>query len=165
VLRGRWRSERGVALVEFALVAPILFLALFGVLDFGKGFNYWIDETHLAAEGARLAAISGTNTYTATCPFAPNPTVTTIEAYIKCQADTTELRDPSNGATVTICFPLGPSGTSGKVGDPVQVRVSYDYNWIPLIGNAIGASGATTLIGQATMRLQNAWTGSPTACP
>jgi hypothetical protein len=60
---------------------------------------------------------------------------------------------------------LGPSGTSGKVGDPVQVRVSYDYNWIPLIGDAIGASGATTLIGQATMRLENTWTGSPTACP
>ena len=40
-------EERGVALVEFALVAPILLVLLFGMLDFGRVFNYWIDATHL----------------------------------------------------------------------------------------------------------------------
>ena len=51
-------SEAGVALVEFALVLPLLLLLLFGMLDFGKAFNYWIDETHLANEGARWAGVN-----------------------------------------------------------------------------------------------------------
>ena len=48
------RDESGAALVEFALVLPLLLLLLFGLLDFGKAFNYWIDETHLANAGARF---------------------------------------------------------------------------------------------------------------
>ena len=41
--------EEGTALVEFALVLPVLLLLLLGVLDFGKAYNYWIDTTHLSA--------------------------------------------------------------------------------------------------------------------
>ena len=51
-------EERGVALVEFALVAPILLVILLAVLDFGKAFNYWIDETQLASAGARWAVVN-----------------------------------------------------------------------------------------------------------
>ena len=43
--------------MEFALVLPLLLLILIGMLDFGKIFNYWIDETHLANEGARYAVV------------------------------------------------------------------------------------------------------------
>jgi Flp pilus assembly protein TadG len=50
-------SEDGAALVEFALILPILVVLLFGMLEFGKAFNYWIDETHLANEGARWAVV------------------------------------------------------------------------------------------------------------
>ena len=50
-------EERGVALVEFALVAPILLVILLGILDFGKAFNYWIDQTQLASAGARWAVV------------------------------------------------------------------------------------------------------------
>src|ERR687888_909114 len=56
VLR-RCRDERGVALTEMALVLPLLLLLLLGMIDFGKAINYWLDETHLANEGARWAAV------------------------------------------------------------------------------------------------------------
>ena len=54
--------EAGVALVEFALVLPLLLVILFGMLDFGKAFNYWIDTTHLANSGepATEAAVKPT---------------------------------------------------------------------------------------------------------
>src|SRR5215211_4186607 len=48
LMRRLTSDERGVALVEFALVLPILLLILFGVIEFGKAFTMWIDETHLA---------------------------------------------------------------------------------------------------------------------
>ena len=51
------RSESGVAIVEFALVLPFLLLVLLAIIDFGRAINYWIDTTHLASEGARLAAV------------------------------------------------------------------------------------------------------------
>jgi len=57
VLR-RFSDEKGTSLVEFALIAPVLMLVLFGLLDFGKALNYWNNDTHLAAEGARWAVVN-----------------------------------------------------------------------------------------------------------
>src|SRR5688500_20154154 len=94
--RDRARSEDGVALVAFALRLPVLALLLFGMLDFGKAFNYWIDETHLANEGARWAVVNR------------NPSSSgTLQQYIKEQATTTELRDggtPSVPDAVRVCI-------------------------------------------------------------
>src|SRR5205823_2421508 len=136
----------------FALVAPVLFLVLFGTLDFGKTFNYWIDETHLAAEGARLAVVNhdvatGNNGGPDRCPNGSTPP--TLQAYIQCQADTTQL---ASGAIVCIWF---PNGTSNN-GDPVEVDIKWTHTWIPLIGRAVGQLGTLTLKGTATMRLETA---------
>ena len=52
------RSERGNAVVEFALVLPILLLVLFGISEFGR-MIMTTNMLHTAArEGARLAAVS-----------------------------------------------------------------------------------------------------------
>jgi Flp pilus assembly protein TadG len=138
----RLRDETGTSLVEFALVLPLLLLILFGVLDFGKAFNYWNDETHLAAEGVRWAVVN------------TNPGTGTLQQYIRQQADTTELQ---NGAQVCIAFPTNAAtGTSGQVGDPVTVTVKTRYNWIPFLSSPKGG-GLTlpsTITGTATMRLE-----------
>jgi len=141
------RDESGAALVEFALVLPLLLLLLFGLLDFGKAFNYWIDETHLANAGARWATVNN------------NPGSGTLQQYILSQADTPELRTGGtstvpSAAQVCISFPTNAqSGTSGQVGDPVQVTVSTEYNWLPFVGNRL-TSTHVTLTGSATMRLE-----------
>lgn len=135
-------EERGTSLVEFALVLPLLLLILFGVLDFGKAFNYWNDETHLAAEGARWAVVNS------------NPGSGTLQQYIQQQADSAELR---SGAQVCISFPTNPStGSSGQVGDPVTVTVRSNYSWIPFLSSPGGGalSLPTTISGTATMRLE-----------
>lgn len=54
----RGRGERGASLVEFALVAPLLFLLIFGIIEFGWGFSQYLDTRHGAREGARLAAVN-----------------------------------------------------------------------------------------------------------
>ena len=58
--RRRLRGESGAAIVEFALILPFLVLIIVLMLDFGRAFNYWISVTHLASEGARLAAVEYT---------------------------------------------------------------------------------------------------------
>ncbi|MCG0274878.1 MAG: pilus assembly protein [Thermosediminibacteraceae bacterium] len=52
-----FRTQRGQAVVEFALVLPLLVLILFGVLEFGRIFHTYIVITNAAREGARLGAV------------------------------------------------------------------------------------------------------------
>src|SRR6266487_7184180 len=97
----RWRSfnpwrrfaadERGVALVEFVLVLPLVLLLLLGMIDVGKAVNYWNDETHLANEAARYAAVNKSPV-----------TGTTINQAVRDEADSAELR---NGGTGSISTP------------------------------------------------------------
>jgi Flp pilus assembly protein TadG len=146
------RDERGVALVEFALVAPILFLLLFGMLDFGRAFNYWIDSTHLANEGARWAVVN------------KNPASSgTLQNFIQQQADTEELRSGGSASVpdpmqVCVSFPNG-----GTVGQPVEVTASVTYHWLPFISNRISVL-ATTVTGSSMMRLEAVPTNYSAGC-
>jgi len=130
------RSESGVAIVEFALVLPFLLLFLLAIIDFGRAINYWIDTTHLASEGARLAAVDRVP--------AGN---SSLQAFLRSKADTSELRQ---GGSRWIDSPLRVCVTPGgdAVGDPVEVKVTTTYKWFPLLG--IGPS--TDITGSATMR-------------
>jgi Flp pilus assembly protein TadG len=54
--RGR---EDGAALVEFAVLAPMLLLLALGMVEFGWLFGQFNDVRHGAREGARYAAVNG----------------------------------------------------------------------------------------------------------
>ena len=45
-------------MVEFALMAPVLFLLLFGIVDFGRALFYANEITNAAREGARVAILA-----------------------------------------------------------------------------------------------------------
>lgn len=54
----RERSERGAVAVEFALLAPLLILLLFGITEFGRAYNVQLSLSSAAREGVRVMAIS-----------------------------------------------------------------------------------------------------------
>ena len=127
-------------MLEFALILPLFLLMVCLVFDFGRAINYWIDTTHLASEGARLAAVNQV------------PGGGDLKDYIRTQADTKELRDGGsrsvpNGLKVCIEFPAG----THDVGDPVKVRVETTYKWLPIIDAPVTSS---TIKGEATHRLE-----------
>jgi Flp pilus assembly protein TadG len=62
--RRRTRGDRGVALVEFAIVMPLFFLLVFGIMEFGYAYFQQLDLRHGAREGARLAAVNYKTTAT-----------------------------------------------------------------------------------------------------
>ena len=151
-LRKLGSDERGAALVEFALVLPLLLVLLFGMVAFGKAFNYWIDGTHLSSEGARWAVVN------------KNPGSGTLQEYIQQQADTPELQSGGTGSVGTplqVCISF-PNGTA-DVGDPVNVSASFTYNWMPFLGNQIGVT-QTTVSASATMRLEAVPTNYGAGC-
>jgi Flp pilus assembly protein TadG len=47
--------ERSQALIEFALISPVLLLLLFGIIDVGRAVFYYDTIAHAAREGARTA--------------------------------------------------------------------------------------------------------------
>jgi Flp pilus assembly protein TadG len=55
--KGR-RSDKGAAVVEFAVLAPLLLLLLLGIIEFGWLFGQLNDVRHGAREGARFAAVN-----------------------------------------------------------------------------------------------------------
>jgi Flp pilus assembly pilin Flp len=133
------RGERGQAAVEFALVVPVICLLVLALIDFGKALNYWLDTSHLANEGARMAAVLGNS---------PEPGGN-WKQWIQQQAETTELRNGTGSVTspaqVCVSFPNG----APKIGDPVKVTVAAPYKWIPFVGGA-----TINLRAEATMRLE-----------
>ena len=162
-IKTRLTEARGVALAELALVLPLLLVLLLGMLDFGKAFNEWIDETHLANDGARLASV-GYPAVVGSCDgsTAANPN-TCLTQYIRNGADITELKTGHGGgsyspaqsaAQVCIYYPTNPStNTAGNVGDPVQVSVQVNYHWLNYLVSKLSL-GTTPITGQATMRLE-----------
>jgi hypothetical protein len=48
-------SQRSQGLTEFALIAPVLLLLTFGIVDFGRGLYFYITLQQAANEGARVA--------------------------------------------------------------------------------------------------------------
>ena len=51
------KAQRGASVVEFALILPILFVILFGIIEFGWTFYQVLDTRHGAREAARLIAV------------------------------------------------------------------------------------------------------------
>lgn len=51
------RSEDGAALVEFAIVLPVLLLLVFGIIDFGRALSVKNGIIAAVHDGARLAAV------------------------------------------------------------------------------------------------------------
>jgi Flp pilus assembly protein TadG len=137
-------------MVEFALVLPLLVFLLFGMIEFGKAFNYWLDVNHLANEGVRFAVVN------------KNPGAgsgQTLQQWVKAQGDTNELRNgntgsvPAPGTTVTICFPDG--ATQNDSGDAVRMKVRVRYNLLPFFSSRLGV-GQLNLVGTATQRIERA---------
>lgn len=55
------RHERGQAVLELALILPILLLLLFGIIEFGIIFHDNLVLNQAAREGARLGVVGGTD--------------------------------------------------------------------------------------------------------
>ena len=54
----RVRGDAGASAVEFALVAPLLFLLIAATIEFGWAFHQLMDVRHGARETARLVAVN-----------------------------------------------------------------------------------------------------------
>ncbi len=68
-------DDRGAAVVEFALVLPVLIILLLGMVEFARVFNVQISLSNAAREGARTMAIENDATIARDSAVAAAPSV------------------------------------------------------------------------------------------
>jgi Flp pilus assembly protein TadG len=123
-------GERGQAVTEFAMVLPLFALLVLVCILFGKALYVYIQVTHSANEGARLASVN-------------QPQSGTLCAFLRSEAALPQ------GVTLTVSYPDTGSATPRAVGEPVTVTASTPANWVPFIGGSIG-----NITASATMRIE-----------
>jgi len=122
----RNHRRRGGAIVEFAVVLPLLLTILFGIVEFGYVFLVRQSLQHAAREGCRLASLK-----------------TSVAPYANVITRVKEIMGAAN-------VPIDPvSVTQGPCEEIVQVTVPYDS--VSLFGGFLGV-GDFTLTGRCTMR-------------
>ena len=129
------RNRKGAAAVEFALVAPLFFFLVFGMIEYGRMIMVQQVITNASREGARQAVLDGA-------------TVDEVQAVVDEYLENGSI----TGATVAVS-PDPPS--SAAFGDPVTVSVSIpfdDVSWLP----SPMYLGETTMNADTTMRRENA---------
>jgi Flp pilus assembly protein TadG len=99
------RSDRGAALVEFALVLPLLVVLIFGIMESGWLFAQLTETRNAAREGARLAVVDfGTASEVAfeTCSRAQFSSGGASVAVVSVGDVSDPIGDPTAAVTVTI---------------------------------------------------------------
>lgn len=130
-------GERGAVAAEMAIIAPFLFLILFGIVEFGYGFSQDLNVRHGAREASRLAAVNHAGTQS-------------VQGSSQSAAMVAEIcsrLDVAEGSRVTLALPGGD-----QAGDTVEVTVESDLEL--LTGFFDGMLGDKVLTSTVESRLE-----------
>jgi len=137
-VRAKVASERGQTIVEFALIAPIIFLLLFGIIDFGMMLDRRITLEHAVREGARFAAV------TTDCSAIQQRTAERAGDIISQDEVTVSYHEPDG----TLITPPA-AATAGN-----EARVSAPFEWeFPLLSRFGVNPIATEVWGSASLEM------------
>ena len=130
----RCGQRRGAATVEFALICPLLFAVILGIMEFGRGMMVSEMLTSAARAGCRAATLTGASTSSAT---------TIVNAGL-----------PGITGSTTTMTVNGVSEDVNKAqsGDTIVVTVTVPYNtisWLPTASSSYLTG--LTLTGKASM--------------
>jgi Flp pilus assembly protein TadG len=151
--------RRGQAMVEFALILPVMMLILLIVADFGRLFSAYISDVNAAREGAGYAAANAADSTYSTIAF--------NQGIVDAATGQSNAQGQSGGDALNVsskCFsPSAPStpidchvasNYAGGIGNQVTVTVEQPFSFLtPLIGSLFG--GSLTLTTSATAPVFN----------
>ena len=131
-----------MALVEFALIMPLLFLLIAGTIDFGLMINRDTLVNNAAREGAREGTL--------------NPNAAAIEAVVRSVLS--DLNQAATTVTITCRKPDDTACTTfnadAKSGGVAIVRVEHVHTWLTFAPTAVGLGTTTTLTKTVEMRIE-----------
>jgi len=146
--------QRGAAIVEQALILPVLLGVLFGVIDMSRALYSYSYVSYIAREATRWASVRST-----TANGGPADD-TTVDNFVKnvngMGLDSTQFTTDLSWISPPNLTPLCPGGLANsnlnrKPGCIVQVTVNYNFKFIvPFIpsGGFTMSSGSQMIITQ-----------------
>ena len=129
------KNEDGQAVVEFAIIVPILLLILCGIIDFGWIFSAQIATNNCAREGARFASTSA--------------------SYTTVQNDTTQKVNSSasdiirNNLLTEVVYSVPYKPDYGDV----TVKVTSEVKTLTVVANTIFGGSTVKLTSSVTMKV------------
>ncbi|HEY6957768.1 MAG TPA: TadE family protein [Candidatus Limnocylindria bacterium] len=133
------RRDGGSALVEFAIVAPVLLLLMIGILEAGRALNAYVTVRNAGAEGAHWAALHPGATETAIGDMVRGR-ITSFDASL------VDVNAKMNDGTAWVSWPTDgiPESSPKPQIIPIAVEVSSTWSGVTFIGHFFpGGSGAT----------------------
>jgi hypothetical protein len=136
------RNRQGAAAVEFAIVAPVFFLMIFGMIEFGRALMVEQILTNAAREGAREAVIDGA---------VKADVISHVQSYLQSSG--------ISGATISMLNKNGANVDPAAMsyGEPLTVKVQITFNkvsWLPAPWFIGGTSklGASSIMRRETVK-------------
>lgn len=145
--RGRRCGVRGQGLLEFALIAPLLLLLIFGAIDTSRAISAYIALSQMAREAARYSAVhageSGVNACTYDTTKSPPDSLTSSACgtVIGAALTTVPQLDPTRLATFALQY--GHYGTADGSGGTLSAQIAITYRFSPLSGVMVGGASIT----------------------
>jgi Flp pilus assembly protein TadG len=124
-------DEKGQAIVEFALILPILLLLLCGIIDFGWIFGNQLLSNNASREAARYTAIHYYDSH--------------LDDDAAIAAEIVSKRAPTLKS---------PSVALTKDGDSITIKVESDVPVLTPIISSLFDNGSLKVTGYCTMRLE-----------
>jgi Flp pilus assembly protein TadG len=140
---GRTRSERGAALVEFALCLPMLLVVIAGIVDFGFVFQRYEVITNAAREGARLASLPE---YQANTTMIKDRVRAYVQQGLSLSTAALDATVPASNVVVTSTPFTVTSGPTTYTVEATTVTVTYNHSFLllqPILGLINKAWGST----------------------
>jgi Flp pilus assembly protein TadG len=149
------RSERGAAVVEFAVILPLLLLIIFGIVEFGFIFYNKAMLTNASREGARRAIVyQNDSDGNRVVPGLAVENAVAQQLYSDFPTKS-NLRLVTFGTT---SLTINPNSADGDIptaqGSYVTVRVDFDYDFLLIPSFIPGISSTIKLSGITTMRAE-----------
>lgn len=129
--------EKGSVLVESAITTMLLFVMLFGIIDFGRALYTYHFVANAARQATRWASVNGSSCNSdPNCPNGGPASEQNIATYV---AEMTPPGIDAKAIKVAADWPQGTVGCTGvnpnAPGCPVQVTVSYNFNFLVPLGH------------------------------
>ncbi|MBE0450529.1 MAG: pilus assembly protein [Clostridia bacterium] len=126
-----YKKEDGQAMVELALILPVLLLIIMGIFEFGFMFNNYLTVSNVSREAARYASLGGTDA--------------------QAVARATEIAPNLDASRLTIV--ITPTQSSRGRGDSLEVVVTYQYSLLTPFLDGIITNGIP-LEAKTVMRME-----------
>jgi Flp pilus assembly protein TadG len=144
IVKGLTRSKSGQAMIEFAMVAPLFFLLVFGIIDFGRLFFTQMTLQHALREAGRFA-VTGRHLQDSN-----GQDITRVNSIIQTARNAAAGLDVNS---ISISSTQGGSNSAGGPGDTVTVALTTSLRLItPLIGRYVGNNGLYTFSVRTTFK-------------